>query len=147
MTRRTRSWRTVPVARGTDARGGWRDRVRRGERGAVTAETAMVLPLLVALTVGLVWFLALGSAQIRAVDAARETARALAREDPAGDALALGRQAAPAGARISTDSDAGRVRVTVTVQVRGPGGLFRHLPGTTVTATAVAASEASSEGG
>ena len=53
-------------------------RVRRGERGAVTAELAMALPLLVAVTVGLVWLLAIGAAQLRVVDGARETARAVA---------------------------------------------------------------------
>ena len=33
--------------------------------GAATAELAMVLPLLVAVTVGLVWLLAVGAAQVR----------------------------------------------------------------------------------
>lgn len=119
----------------------------RDERGAVTAETAMVLPLLVAVTVGMVWFLVLGTAQVRAVDAARETARSLARDDPRAEALDLGRRAAPDGASISTSSTGGRVTVTVTVRVGGPGGLFRRLPGTTVQATAVAATEAEGEGG
>ena len=67
--------------------------VHRGERGAVTAELAMALPLLVAVTVGLVWLLAVGAAQLRVVDAARETARAVARGDDAGG----GGRAGPAG--------------------------------------------------
>ena len=49
----------------------------------------MVLPLLVAVTIGLVWLLAVGAAQVRTVDAARETARALARGDD--QATAVGR--------------------------------------------------------
>ena len=56
-------------------------RARASERGAATAELAMVLPLLVAVAIGLVWLLSVGAAQVRAVDAARETARALARGD------------------------------------------------------------------
>ncbi|MFC6345462.1 TadE family protein, partial [Nocardioides hankookensis] len=47
---------------------------RRDERGAATAELAMTLPLLLAVTIGLVWLLSVGAAQVRAVDAARETA-------------------------------------------------------------------------
>ena len=47
----------------------------------MTAELALVLPLLVAVTLGLVWLLAVGAAQVRTVDAARETARAVARGD------------------------------------------------------------------
>ena len=38
----------------------------RGARGAATAELAMVLPLLVAVCIGLVWLLAVGAAQVRA---------------------------------------------------------------------------------
>ncbi|MFI2708388.1 TadE family type IV pilus minor pilin, partial [Nocardioides sp. CER28] len=49
------------------------------DRGAATAELVMVLPALVAVTIGLVWLLSVGAAQVRTVDAARETARALAR--------------------------------------------------------------------
>ena len=50
--------------------------MRTGERGAVTAEVAMGVSLLCAVTVGLVWLLAVGAAQVRTVDAARDTARA-----------------------------------------------------------------------
>ena len=57
---------------------------QRSERGAVTAELAMGLPLLVAVTIGLVWLLSVGAAQVRTVDAARETARAVARGDDTG---------------------------------------------------------------
>ena len=72
----------------------------RDTRGAATAELAMVLPLLVAVSLGLVWLLAVGAAQVRAVDAARETARALARGD---DQAHRGR----AGARRSRPTAAG----------------------------------------
>jgi Flp pilus assembly protein TadG len=115
----------------------------RGERGAVTAELALVLPVLVAVTVGLVWLLAIGAAQIRTVDAARETARAVARGDDEGDAVARGREVAPPGSTFTVSRGDGEVRVTVTGVVAGPGGLFSHLPAPQVRAEAVAAEEES----
>ncbi len=116
-------------------------RTRRSERGAVTAETAMVLPLLVAVTIGLTWLVTLAVMQVRAVDAARETARSLARDDPEAVAVGLGRQAAPDGATFDIRNDGDRVVVVVTSTIHGPGGLFRQLPGATVRAEAVAAVE------
>ena len=116
--------------------------VRRGdERGAVTAELALVLPVLVAATVGLVWLLAVAAAQVRTVDAARETARAVARGDDEVTAISLGRQVAPPGSTVTVSRANGEVRVTVTGEVTGPGGLFSHLPTATVRAEAVAAEE------
>lgn len=114
---------------------------RRGERGAVTAETVMVLPVLVALTLGLVWLLSLAATQVRVVDAARETARAAARDDGAGSAEALGRRVAPAGAQISVRDDGQTVVVRVRSTVHGPRGLLAFLPGVHVDAEAVAAKE------
>jgi hypothetical protein len=113
----------------------------RAERGAATAELAMVLPLLVAVAIGLVWLLAVGAAQVRAVDAARETARALARGEDAAAAVDRGLRVATAGSRISVSRGAGEVRVTVTGRVEGPGGLFAHLPSPRLRAEAVAADE------
>ncbi len=102
----------------------------------------MALPLLVAVTVGLVWLLAVGAAQVRVVDAARETARAAARGDADGEAVARGREVAPAGASVTVVRGDGRVRAVASGEVRGPGGLFGWLPGVTVRAEAVAADEA-----
>jgi Flp pilus assembly protein TadG len=116
-------------------------REARPGRGAATAELAMVLPLLVAVALGLVWLLVVGAAQVRAVDAARETARALARGDDQGTAVARGMTVAPAGSRIEVSRGDGEVRVTVTGRVEGPGGLFAHLPAPTLRAEAVAADE------
>jgi Flp pilus assembly protein TadG len=113
------------------------------ERGAVTAEAAILLPVLVAATLGLVWLLALATAQVRVTDAAREVARAAARDESAGTARALGARVAPAGARIDVRGGAATVRVRVEADVTGPGGLFRFLPGVTVDAEAVAAREGS----
>lgn len=116
-------------------------RSRRGERGAVTAELAMTLPLLVAVTVGLVWLLAVGAAQVRAVDAARETARAVARGDAVAAAVERGERVAPAGATVAVAGTGAEVRVVVTGEVSGPGGLFGFLPPARVRAEAVAAVE------
>ena len=113
----------------------------RDATGAATAELAMVLPLLVAVAIGLVWLLTVGAAQVRAVDAARETARALARGDDEATALERGREVAPAGSRITVSRSGGEVRVTVTGRVDGAAGLFAHLPSPRLRAEAVAAEE------
>jgi Flp pilus assembly protein TadG len=116
-------------------------RPARGARGAATAELALVLPLLAAVTVGLVWLLAAGAGQLRAVDAARETARALARGDESGAAIAVGQQVAPEGAKVHVTTTAGKVHVTVTGEVAGPGGIFAALPPARLHAEAVAVRE------
>lgn len=115
---------------------------RDADRGAVTAELALALPLLVALCVGLVWMLALASAQTRVVDASREAARAVARGDDLGAARDLAGRIAPPGARVSVAGSDDRVEVETSAVVHGPGGLFAVLPGVRVTATAVAVREA-----
>ena len=133
---------TGRVHRAAGVRGSARlSAARRGERGAVTAETVMVLPVLVALTLGLAWLLSLAATQVRVVDAARETARAAARDDGAGSAAALGRRVAPTGARISVRDDGRTVVVRVRSTVHGPQGLLGFLPGVDVDAEAVAAKE------
>jgi hypothetical protein len=101
----------------------------------------MALPLLVAVTVGLVWLLAVGVAQVRVVDAARETARAAARGDSDTEALSLGRRVAPPGAVLGLSSAGERVEATAAAPVTGPGGMFGFLPPVTVSAAAVATAE------
>lgn len=118
-----------------------RPRARRGERGAVTAELALTLPMLVAVTIGLVWLLSVGAAQVRVVDAARETARAAARGDSAAEAVARGQQVAPPGSTVTVSTQDGRVVAVASGQVRGPGGLFGFLPGVEVRAEAVTLDE------
>jgi Flp pilus assembly protein TadG len=119
-------------------------RFRHDETGAVTAEAAAVLPVLMLFALGLAWLVALGGTQVRALDAARETARAVARGEDSGVSLGLGRQVAPAGARISVHDEGQTVSVTVDAPVRGPGGIFGFLPTYHAHATAVAAQEPSS---
>lgn len=112
-----------------------------GERGAVTAETVVVLPLLVALTLGLVWMLSLAVTQVRVTDGAREVARALARDESQGAALALGRRVAPEGSRFQIRGDGRALVVRVSAEVQGVGGLFGFVPAVGVDAEAVAARE------
>lgn len=116
---------------------------RRGadERGAATAELALGLPLLLALTVGLVWLLALGAAHVQVVDASREAARALARGDDEATSLQVARRIAPAGARVVVRHEADHVVVTTRARVEGPGGLFDVWPSVVLAAEAVAVRE------
>jgi len=109
---------------------------RRNQRGSMTAEAAAVVPVLVAVAIGLVWLVALAAAQVRVVDAAREVARAAARGDADAVAVARGRQVAPSGTRFSISRSGTNVEVTPSAQVRGPGGLFGFLPGVEVRADA-----------
>lgn len=118
---------------------------RAHERGAVTAEAALVLPVLVAVTIGLVWLLSLGAAQLRVIDAARETARAVARGDDVAAAVAAGQRVAPEGGRVSvTDAGGDHVVAEASARIDGPGRLFSWLPGVTVRAEAVAVAESDS---
>ncbi len=110
----------------------------RNERGAVTAETVMVLPMLLAVTAGMMWLLAVGGGQLRMIDAARETARALARGDDRASAIALGARIAPEGARIAVTRSGDRFTVAAVGAVRGPGSLFDFVPAVQLRAESVA---------
>jgi len=110
----------------------------RHDRGAVTAELALGIPLLVALTAGLVWVLAAGAAQVRVIDASREAARAVARGDDSSSAEAVALRIAPEGARVRIAVATSQVVVATSARVQGPGGLLASLPGVTVSAEAVA---------
>jgi Flp pilus assembly protein TadG len=115
--------------------------MRRDQRGAATAELALGIPLLVSLTIGLVWLLTVGIAQVRMVDAARETARAGARGEDVAAAVARGEQAAP-GATVVLSQGDGQVTASASAVVAPPGGLLGFLPGVQVSARAVALTEA-----
>ena len=103
----------------------------------------MAIPLLVAVTLGLVWLLSLGTAQVRMVDATREAARAIARGDSVEEAVWRARLVAPDGSTLSVATAVdGQVVVTGTAEVDGVGGLFAFLPTVSLSARAVAATEA-----
>lgn len=115
--------------------------IRRGEHGAATVELALAIPVLLAVTLGMVWLLSVGLAQIQIVDAAREAARAVARGEAADLALARAERVAPPGSTLTVTDVGGEVVVSATGAVFGPGGLFDFLPPATLTARAVAARE------
>src|SRR4051794_5210528 len=112
-------------------------RRRREATGAVTAETAVVLPVLVAVAVALTWMLSLAVTQVRVVDAARETARAAARGDGAAAAVARGHRVAPRGAEISVHTSGDSVEAEARASERGPAGLLGFLPAVEVSSHAV----------
>lgn len=116
----------------------------RREEGAATAELALGVPLLLALTVGLVWMLAVGAAQVRVVDASREAARAIARGDDVASARSVALRIAPEGASVRVEVGEDRVVVVTSARVAAPGGLLASVPGVTVSDEAVALVEESS---
>ena len=111
------------------------------ERGAATAELALAIPVLLSLTVGLVWLLGIGAAQVRMVDAAREAARATARGDPVPEAEVRAEQIAPPGSRVVVVGRGAEVVSTASGSVRPAGGLLGFLPAVALHARAVAVRE------
>ena len=116
--------------------GPWGARVGRCDRGMVTAELALAVPVVVmVLALGLA-AIRVGVDQVRCVDAARLAARALARGDAEGSARALAATAGPPGAVVVLGAAGSEVSASVTVS--------RDLAGwrvVTVRASATAARE------
>jgi Flp pilus assembly protein TadG len=112
--------------------------------GYVTAETAMVLPVLAVLLAVALWAVAVGSAQLRCVDAARDGARAAARGESDAAASAAARNAAPTGATVELRHEGSRVVVVVAARVGKGQGLLAAIPAPVAAATAVAESEGNS---
>lgn len=111
---------------------GWETRAREGaagaagrcgDRGAVTAEAAMAIPVLVIFALALMWALMAASAQIRCVDAARAGARAAARSEPEAQVRDTALSAAPDRARVEVERAGELWRVTVVAPAPGPGPL------------------------
>ena len=100
---------------------------RRSEAGAVTAEAAFGIGLLVLVALGLAWMVSLGVVAIRAQDAAREAVRALVRGEATAEAVTLAQQVAASGSTVATSHEGRLVRVTVRSPVRGPGGIFGFI--------------------
>jgi Flp pilus assembly protein TadG len=93
------------------------------EAGMVTAETAVVLPVLLLVLAGAVAAVVVVGAQLRCVDAAREAARAAARGDTAAAVVQVAQGAAPDGAVTDVGGDGDTVRVTVSAIVSPLGPL------------------------
>jgi Flp pilus assembly protein TadG len=104
----------------------------------VTAETAVVLPVLLLVLAAAVAAVTVVGAQLRCVDAAREGARAAARGDPVAVVEALVARAAPEGATTVVDVGAEEVRVTVSTRIAPLGPVPLRI---TVSADAVALRE------
>ncbi|WP_030065693.1 TadE family type IV pilus minor pilin [Streptomyces natalensis] len=102
------------------------------DAGMVTAETAVVLPLLVAVAAALIWGLMAACARIECVDAARAGARAAARGETRAAVLRVAREAAPEGARAALAREGDLVRVRVEAPLPGPGRLSAHVRGEAV---------------
>ncbi|TYP84769.1 TadE family type IV pilus minor pilin [Blastococcus xanthinilyticus] len=101
----------------------------------VTAETAVVLPVLLLVLAGAVAAVTVVGAQLRCVDAAAEGARAAARGEPVAVVAGWAERAAPDGARSSVTVQGEEVRVRVTGEVAPLGPLPWRV---TVSAGAVA---------
>lgn len=111
------------------------------DRGSVTAETAVLLPVLLVVLAAAVWVLAALSAQLRCVDAARAGARDAARGETSEVVRATAQRLSPDGAVVVTAPNGDLVEVRVTAQIRPFGSLLRVLPAVTVSGRATAAVE------
>ena len=118
-------------------------RSRRSEAGMVTAETAVVLPVLLLVLAAAVAALVVVGDQLRCVDAAREAARAAARGDPPAAVTAIGIRGAPRGARVGVTDSRDDLVVSVSAVVAPLGPLPFSV---TVSARAVALREPVVEG-
>jgi Flp pilus assembly protein TadG len=114
-----------------------------GEAGMVTAETAVVLPVLLLVLAGAVAAVTVVGAQLRCVDAAREGARAAARGEDTALVTALAGRAAPEGAATTVAADGATVTVTVVADVAPLGPVPLRVP---VSASAVAQREPGTAG-
>jgi Flp pilus assembly protein TadG len=108
------------------------------ESGMVTAETAVVLPVLLLVLAGAVAAVTVVGAQLRCVDAAREGVRAAARGQSVAAVTALADRAAPDGAVTTLSSEGEEVRVAVSARVAPLGPVPLRI---TVSAEAVALRE------
>lgn len=104
----------------------------------VTAETAVVLPVLLLVLAGAVAVVTVVGAHLRCVDAAREGARAAARGADVAVVTEIVRRAAPSGAIATVAVGQDEVRVTVTAGIAPLGPVPVDVP---VSAEAVALRE------
>src|SRR5688500_19315552 len=93
----------------------------RRDAGMVTAETAVVLPVLLLVLVCAVAAVTVVGAQLRCVDAAREGARAAARGETSGVGGELAGAVAPDGAATAAQPAGARGRGRVWARVSPPG--------------------------
>jgi Flp pilus assembly protein TadG len=109
----------------------------------VTAETAVVLPVLLLVLAGAVAAVTVVGAHLRCLDAAREGARAAARGDDMAAVTEIVDRAAPEGAVTAVAMGGEEVRVTVTARIAPLGPVPLRI---TVAAEAVALREPGASG-
>lgn len=106
----------------------------------VTAETAVVLPVLVVVLAVAVWVLAAVSGQLRCADAAGTAVRMAARGESPSAVRAAVEATAPRGATLEVHQRGEQVEVVVTARVR-PFGERLRLPSVGLSGRAVALRE------
>lgn len=116
---------------------------RRSDHGAITAEVAFVLPVLLAVLAMGLWLVGTVITNIRCIDAARDTARAAARGEPLEAARQVGQRTAPQGATITITQTGSTIHVQVESRPTTPPGLLGALPHPTSQATATIETEPS----
>ena len=121
------------------------DRAHRNEAGMVTAETALVLPIVTAFVMTLVWLISVGISEVRLVDVARDAARAIARGDDEDSVEAYVAARGPRGAQIDVTRSGNDVTVDVAMVAEAPGWLLIPLPGIDLRATATTEAEVASD--
>lgn len=84
------------------------------EAGAVTAEVALVLPVLLVVVLLGLWAVGAVITNIRCIDAARDTARAVARGESPEAAQRIGQRSAPEDAAIKITQEGNDIHVAVT---------------------------------
>ncbi len=107
------------------------------DRGSVSAEMAVVLPVLMVVLAIAVWVLSAVSGQLRCADAAGAGVRLAARGESTAAVQAAVAATAPRGATVRVVERGEQVEVVVGVHLR-PFGTRVRLPGVHVTGRAVA---------
>jgi hypothetical protein len=92
----------------------------------VLLETALAIPLLVAVTCALCWGVLVGAATLKIGDAARSAARDLARGETVASVLARAQAAVP-GAQIRIADEGELVAVVISEKVTAPVPILRGI--------------------
>jgi hypothetical protein len=108
----------------------------------VTAETAVVLPLIAAFALVLLWLVSAAITEIRVVDASRDAARALARGADETTVRSEIAASGPPGSSVVVRHDGAHVTVEVSTTARPPGWLLVPLPAIPLHASATTQTEA-----
>lgn len=116
-------------------------RTTRGEAGMVTAETAVVLPVIVAVAVVLGWMVLVAATHLQVVDASREAARLIARGEDERTALASAGDLAPEGTTFTVSRRDDFIQIEAEVTSRLDAPLLRHVLKVDVASNAVTTAE------